>query len=132
MHDTPRGRAPLGSTPTVRKQVTLPADLHAAATDLGGGNFSAGVRVALLAWQAGSDTPQELQLWQHMPTRAFYVVLWRGAMVAAVGPLPYAQARAMLRGEVALPAQRDAALADWLDGELDRGNTRRMDVEVAP
>ena len=139
MHNThggPRpgaGRKPIGAARTVPITITLPPDLLAAAADLGAGNVSEGIRIALLHWLADNTPPvQELQIWQHTPSGAYYLILWQGVLGAAAGPMPLEQAQAIQAGRAPAPAQWPD-LADWVDAEWDAERmARRVDLEVQP
>jgi hypothetical protein len=105
--------------------VYLPADLAAIAQTLGNGNASEGIRIALASF-ANLSIPRELQHWQHN-SGEHYVIVWQGALIAAVGPLNAEQAAAMAAGDKPLPVQVDPSLADWADDEWDAGRMERID-----
>ncbi len=128
------GRPRNGAERMVRTPVTLPPELRSYAKRIGGGSVSAGVRLALQAHmdaaRAGHPA-QELQVWRHKPTGCYYLVVWRGILSAAAGPLPLTQAQAMASGAAPLPAVYDADLKDWLDVAWWRGECEEVG-EVQP
>ena len=84
------------------------------------------MRVALLHWLAdNAPAPRELQIWRHAPTGAYYLILWQGALGAAAGPMPLAEAQAVQQGHAPEPAHWPD-LADWADAAWERGEMERV------
>ena len=119
------GRKPLYPSGMVKVEVFMPPALRAAAESLGDGNASEGVRRALAHFADDAPPRREVQIWRWRG--AHYVVLWQGAIVAACGPMPLADAQAMKRGDTPLPEQWQPEIADALDDAFWRGEMERAD-----
>ena len=70
--------------------------------------------------------PRELQVWRHSGG-AYYLVVWRGTLRAACGPLALEKALPIAQGRAPEPSQWDATIADWVDAEWDAGRIARVD-----
>ena len=127
-----RGRPPLYPSGRMKPvQLTLPPDLIAALEDVGGGNLSAGLRLA--AQQAVRAAACRVEIWRHDATGALFAVLCDGGRpISAAGPLSDGEADAVRSGHT--PAWSDA-LADAIneeDEQADASTYRRVWPEEPP
>ena len=110
------------STPAIDRQL---AELQAA----GYGNRTQVICAAIARFHyeelGNGAPPRELQVWRHT-SGDYYLILWRGALLAACGPLPLEEALPVAQGKAPKPERWDGGLADWVDGEWDRGAMARV------
>ena len=110
------------STPAIDRQL---AELQAA----GYGNRTQVICAAIAYFHhdmlGNGAPPRELQVWRHVGG-AYYLVLWQGILSAACGPMPLEDALPIAQGKAPKPERWDGGLADWVDGEWDRGAMARV------
>lgn len=110
------------STPAIDRQL---AELQAAGYGNRTQTICASIAYFHNAMLGNGAPPRELQVWRHNGG-ACYLVLWRGALLAAAGPMPLEEALPIAQGKAAEPEQWDAALADWVDDEWDAGRMAQV------
>lgn len=125
-----RKRKPDGER-MVKAETFLPPKLAAEIAALGGGNLSAGLRLA--AQQAVRAAACRVEIWRHDATGALFAVLCDGGRpISAAGPLSDGEADAVRSGHT--PAWSDA-LADAIneeDEQADASTYRRVWPEEPP
>lgn len=138
-HQPPRKRAPGGGrkslsgdirTPSI--EVTLPPEYIAAASALGNGNISAGVRAALEPYLKTAAPRRELQVWRERASGQHYLIAWQGMLSAAFGPLALEDAQAIVAGAQPEPAMWDGDLVDQVDDAWWRGEFEQVGGDDAP
>lgn len=110
------GRPPTGRNVSGAK-IYLSAAQRALAERLGGGNASAGVRLALDAAGAAS---RRVELWRHSSGARFAVLCERGRPILAAGPLTHAEAAGVIAGDTDF--DWSSALADDINAEDEQGD----------
>lgn len=122
-----------GDGDSVRVVVVVPRELKAALSEVGGGNISENIRVALLAWldaHAPARYPgRRVELWRHRCGARFAVLCERGRPIGAAGPLTAMEAAGVIAGATDL--DWSAALADDINAE-DEGADEAVYRRVWP